>query len=207
MEYLSWGLSQPVVGATPNIRRVRLGLGGNVQGTKGRVDPSTSIAMAWQGDEGTDASEVEWGTGSDPTQWPPANRVSGITWDTPPGTLNANGNEHMHEVYICGLTPRPPTPTASAVGPPVASSGAPRVQLHHHPRGGNASSVTLGITGDSRGEQNNAWQLTQERMLKIGPTMMLFSGDVTQPGPRPGRVGGRARQRRRPRSTTTRRPT
>src|SRR5262245_20607469 len=53
MEYMEYTASAPMTAAQPNIRRVRLGLGGNVQGSDGRADPSTSIAMAWQTDDGT----------------------------------------------------------------------------------------------------------------------------------------------------------
>jgi hypothetical protein len=83
---------------------VRLGLGGNVEGSTGRANPSTEFGAAWQTDEGTLASEIEWGTSADPTTWPAANRMSGVTWDTPPGTP-ANTPERMHEAYVCGLTP------------------------------------------------------------------------------------------------------
>src|SRR5262245_26760348 len=60
-ESSGWSAGKSDVGATPNIRRVRLGLGGNVAiGAKGRADPSTSIGFAWQSDDGTLATEVQW---------------------------------------------------------------------------------------------------------------------------------------------------
>src|SRR5262245_61395504 len=65
-EYTDWSTGKTDVGATPNIRRVRLGLGGNVAiGAEGRADPSTSIGFAWQTDDGTLATEVQWGSSMD----------------------------------------------------------------------------------------------------------------------------------------------
>lgn len=52
----------------------------------------------------TPASEVTWA--ADPSKWPATNRASGITWATPEGTLNSNGDQRMHEVYL-GLAPQP----------------------------------------------------------------------------------------------------
>jgi acid phosphatase type 7 len=58
-EYLEYGPSQPVTAGDPKIRRIRLGLGGNVAvGAEGHADPSTSMGFAWQTDDGTLASEV-----------------------------------------------------------------------------------------------------------------------------------------------------
>src|SRR6185295_9476207 len=93
-EYIEYVASSPVVGTTPNIRRVRLGLGGNVAvGAAGRADPATSIAFAWQTDDGTLASEVAWGADPDPSKWPAENRTNGYTWLTPQGDLNGQGDE------------------------------------------------------------------------------------------------------------------
>ena len=105
-EYIDWSSGSTEVGATPNIRRVRLGLGGNVKpGAAGKADPATTIGIAWQTDDGTLASEVTWGDSPDPSTWPAENRASGVTWLTPAGLLNPNGDARMHEVHICGLKP------------------------------------------------------------------------------------------------------
>jgi hypothetical protein len=105
-DYRDWSINKKDVGPTPNIRRVRLGLGGNISaGAEGRADPATSAAFAWQTDEGTFASEVQWGTTPDPSAWPSENRTSGATWLTPPGIIVPNGEARMHEAYVCGLTP------------------------------------------------------------------------------------------------------
>jgi hypothetical protein len=104
--------------------------------------------------------------------------VSGITWDTPPGEINANGNEHMHEAYVCGLTPGTTYSYRVGGGPAGSEQWGPVLTFTTTPATGATAKVTLGITGDSRGEQNNAWQVLQQRMMTIAPTMMLFSGDV-----------------------------
>jgi len=177
-EYLGFTPSQPTVGATPNIRRVRLGLGGNVEGTLGRADPATSIGIAWQTDEGTDVSQVQWGASADPTTWPAANVVSGVTWDTPQGELNPDGNERMHEAYICGLTAATTYYYRVGGGPAGSAQWGPVLTFTTTPAAGPATPVTIAITGDSRGEQSDAWQILQRRLHVLGPTLAIFSGDV-----------------------------
>jgi acid phosphatase type 7 len=181
-EYTGFMPATSTVGATPNIRRVRLGLGGNVTGTTGRADPATSIAMAWQTDEGTFASEVEWGAGTDPTAWPTANHASGVTWDTPQGALNGNGPERMHEVYVCGLAPAT-TYGYRVGGGPAGSEVWSDVYTFTTTPAAGPTKVTFAIAGDSRGEQNNAWQILQRRIHTLSPTLQLFSGDMINLAP------------------------
>ncbi len=184
-EYTSYATQTSLVGATPNIRRVRLGLGGNVTGATGRADPATSIAMAWQTDAGTDASEVQWGAGTDPTKWPAANQTTGVTWDTPPGGLNANGPEHMHEVYVCGLTPAT-TYSYRVGGGPAGKEVWSDVYTFTTTPAAGATPVTFVMAGDSRGEQNNAWQILQRRVHTLAPTLQVFSGDMINLAPDQG---------------------
>jgi hypothetical protein len=184
-EYKEYTLSAPTNGATPNIRRVRLGLGGNVEGTTGRADPSTSIAVAWQTDDGTLASEIAWGADPDPSKWDAANRVSGVTWLTPQGDLNPNGDERMHEVYVCGLSPETTYYYRVGGGASGSEVWSDVYSFTTTPKAG-LTKVTFGVTGDSRGQQNNAWQILQRQMHKIGPTMQLFSGDMINLAPDQG---------------------
>jgi hypothetical protein len=165
------------VGATPNIRRVRLGLGGNIQGTTGRADPSTSFGTAWQTDDGTLASEVEWGTDPDPTKWPSGNRTSGITWLTPPGDINGNGPERMHEAYVCNLSPGTQYYYRVGGGPMGQEVWSDVLSFTTPPKAGTGK-VTIAVTGDSRGEHANAWQILQRRFKTLAPTIALFSGDM-----------------------------
>ncbi len=177
-EYQGFQPSAPTVGATPNIRRVRLGLGGSVAlGAAGHADASTTIAMAWQTDDGTLASEVEWGPGSDPTAWPAANRKSGVTWVTPSGMLGDLPPERMHEVYVCGLAPATTYYYRVGGGPAGKEVWSDVVSFTTTPAPG-PTAVKIAITGDSRGEGNDAWHLLQRQVALLGANLQLFSGDV-----------------------------
>ncbi|MFT3766078.1 MAG: metallophosphoesterase [Minicystis sp.] len=185
-EYKDFSLAKPVNGASPNIRRVRLGLGGNVDvGAAGRADPSTTFAVAWQTDEGTLASEIQWGVGADPTQWPAENRAGGVTWLTPEGTLNAQGDERMHEVYVCGLSPAT-TYSYRVGGGPAGSEVWSDVHTFTTTPKAGAATVKIGITGDSRGQQDDAWRILQRRMSTMGLALQLFSGDMINLAPDQG---------------------
>lgn len=185
-EYKDFSSGSTAVGATPNIRRVRLGLGGNVAvGAAGRADPATSIGFGWQTDDGTLASEVTWGDDPDPSKWPAANRTGGVTWLTPQGSLNGNGDERMHEAYLCGLTPA--TTYYYRVGGGDAGSEVwSDVHTFTTAPAAGAATAKFGITGDSRGQQDDAWRLTQKRMMLAGVTMQLFSGDMINLAPDQG---------------------
>lgn len=177
-EYKGFSPSQPTVGKSPDFRRVRLGLGGNVAaGAAGHADPATSIAFTWQTSEDTLASEAQWGNDPDPTTWPKENRAAGVTWATPPGAINGAADERMHEVYLCGLAPA--KTYYYRVGGGAADSEA-WSDVYSFTTAPNDSStpVTFGVTGDSRGELNDAWRLIQRRLKVAGVGMQLFSGDA-----------------------------
>ena len=178
MEYVDFAASTPVVGPTPNVRRVRLGLGGNVApGATGRADPAHTIAVAWQTDDGTLASELAWGADPDPSKWDAANRAQGVTWKTPPGTLTQNGEARMHEVYACGLTADTTYYYRVGGGPKGAEAWSPVYAFRTTPSDPKTK-VTLALTGDSRGEEMNAWQLIEKRVMAAAPNAQLFSGDT-----------------------------
>lgn len=176
-EYTAWEPSAPTVGAAPNIRRVRLGLGGNVQGNSGLANPSTSSAFAWQTDDGTLASEVEWGTTAEPTGWPAQNRTSGVTWLTPAGAINPNGAERMHEVYVCGLTPATKIYYRVGGGPAGSETWSDVLSFTTAPAAGSAA-VTFAFSGASDKEAANVWEIYQRRVRTLAPTAQLFNGDV-----------------------------
>ncbi len=177
-EYLDWSVAGNEVGATPNIRRVRLGLGGNTEvGAAGRADPATSAGFAWQTDDGTAASEVTWGDSPDPSTWPAENRASGVTWLTPAGTINNNGDARMHEVHICGLTPAT-TYYYRVGGGPAGSEVWSDVYHFTTTPVDPATPVTIALAGDSRGQDNEAWRLFQKRATLAGATLEMFSGDM-----------------------------
>jgi purple acid phosphatase-like protein/calcineurin-like phosphoesterase family protein len=185
-EYLGFSLGQAIVGPAPDLRRVRLGLGGNVvAGAAGHADPATSIAFAWQSNEGTLASEAQWGNDPDPTKWPAENRASGVTWATPASTLNAPADERMHEVYLCGLSPAKTYYYRVGGGPAGAEVWSDVYSFTTAPSD-PAAPVLFGVTGDSRGEEQDAWRLIQRRLKVAGVGMQLFSGDVINLAPDQG---------------------
>lgn len=181
-EYMDYSVGRTEVGATPNIRRVRLGLGGHVsQGAPGRADPATSFGVAWQTDDGTLISEVEWGAGPDPASWDPADRTSGFTWLTPAGTLNSTGDARMHEAYVCGL--EPDTTYYYRVG-----GGGQWSEVHRFKTTPKdpSTEVKILVTGDSRGQENDAWRILQRRVMQLGVDAQLFSGDMINLAPDQG---------------------
>lgn len=185
-EYLEWSESKPETAATPNIRRVRLGLGGNTKpGEPGKVDPATSIGIGWQTDDGTLASEVRWGSSPDASTWPAENRTTGVTWLTPEGTINANGNQRMHEVYVCGLTPETTYYYQVGGGPSGSEVWSDVYHFTTTPNNPNTP-VSIVLAGDSRGQDNEAWRVLQDRATKLGATLQLFSGDMINFAPDQG---------------------
>jgi hypothetical protein len=177
-EYKDFSAGRPQVGPNPDIRRVRLGLGGNVTpGGDGRANPAASAGFAWQTDDGTLASEVTWGSTPDPAAWPAENRTNGVTWLTPEGMIAPNGDQRMHEAYVCGLSPATTYYYRVGGGPAGSESWSEVHSFTTTPTDPNAT-VTIGITGDSRGQENDAWGLVQRRMMMAGVDLQLFSGDM-----------------------------
>lgn len=178
IEYLDWTIGKLDVGATPNIRRVRLGIGGNIGvGAAGRPDPAHSIGFGWQTDEGTLASEVTWGIGSDPSQWPAENRAKGVSWKTPAGLIEPNGDAQMHEVHVCGLEPST-TYSYRVGGGPAGQEVWSEVMTFTTAPADGTSEVTIAVNGDSRGQAAEAWRVYQTRLAKLPITAQLFSGDT-----------------------------
>ena len=176
-EYLDWSVGQTTTQPTPAIRRVRLGLGGNITAGPGRADPATSAGFAWQTDDGTLASEVTWGSSPDPATWPAANRTSGATWLTPQGLIQPNGDARMHEVHICGLTPATTYYYRVGGGPAGGEVWSDVHSFTTTPPAGDTP-VTIAINGDARGQNGGAWRLYQRKLLSKGVTLQLFSGDA-----------------------------
>jgi hypothetical protein len=182
-EYTDWSFTKNEVGASPNIRRVRLGLGGNVAvGAAGRADPATTQGFAWQTDDGTTASEVAWGNAPDPMTWPAGNRASGVTWLTPPGLINDNGEVRMHEAYVCGLE-ADTTYYYRVGGGPAGKEVWSDVYSFTTTPSNPDTEITLAIAGDSRGQNNDAWRILQKKVLLTGARMQLFSGDMVDLAP------------------------
>ena len=185
-EYTDWSYGKNTTAAAPAIRRVRLGLGGNVApGAKGHADPATSAGFAWQTDDGTLASEVMWGDSMDPAAWPPESRTSGVTWLTPAGTLNSDGDQRMHEAYVCGLEPATTYYYRVGGGPKGKEQWSDVYSFTTTPSDPKAE-ITVMVSGDARGQGNDAWRLIQKRATLAGATLQLFSGDVINLAPDQG---------------------
>lgn len=177
-EYKGFSPSQPTVGKSPDLRRVRLGLGGNiVAGAAGHADPTTSIAFTWESSEDTLATEAQWGSDPDPATWPKENHAVGVTWATPASTINGANDERMHEVYLCGLKPATTYYYRVGGGAPGTDAWSEVYSFTTAPSETNAL-VTFGVTGDSRGQHGDAWRLIQRRLKVAGVGMQLFSGDA-----------------------------
>ena len=173
-EYLDWSAGKTDVGATPNIRRVRLGLGGNVAaGAAGRADPSTTVGVGWQTDDGTLVSEIAWGTTPDPSAWPAENRAGGVTWLTPKGQLSGDGDTRMHEAYVCGLSPATTYYYRVGGGPAGGEVWSDVYSFTTTPADPNAP-VTIALAGDARGQNGDAWRLIQRRVVAEGAALQLF---------------------------------
>lgn len=179
-EYIDYIAAKTETAAAPNIRRVRLGLGGNVAvGAAGRADPATTAAFGWQTDDGTLVSEVTWGTAPNPAGWPAENRANGVTWLTPEGVLNGSGDSRMHEAYVCGLTPATTYYYRVGGGPAGAEVWSDVYSFTTTPSDPDAE-VTIALSGDSRGQDFDAWRLIQRRVMAENATLQLFSGDMIQ---------------------------
>jgi hypothetical protein len=177
-EYEGFAAGSDKLGAAVMIQRVRLGLGGDVStGAAHRADPSTSIGVGWQTDEGTLATTMAWGNDPDPSKWPAANVAKGATWDTPPGLLGNQPAERMHEVYACGLTPDT-TYYFRVGGGPAGKEQWSEVHSFRTTPAPGAGQVTIGVTGDSRGENGDAWHLLARRLKSAAPNLSIFSGDI-----------------------------
>ncbi len=178
-EYKSLAADGPARGTgNAGIRRVRLGLGGNVTPGAGYADAATSVAIAWQTDDGDFGTEVRWGTTAEAGSWKAEDVATGITWLTPQGQLGPNGDQRMHESYLCGLTPG--TKYYYQV-----RGGAEQSDVYSFttaPADGTTP-VRLAVTGDSRGQHANAWQILEHRLLGLGLTAQLFSGDMVNLAP------------------------
>ena len=136
-----------------------------------------SIGVAWQSDDGTLVSQVAWGTTPDPASWPAANLAEGVTWLTPAGTLNSSGDERMHEAYVCGLEPGT-TYYYRVGGGPAGKAVWSDVYAFATTPSDPEAPVTLAVSGDSRGQQQDAWRLLQRQIMKAGAAIQLFSGDM-----------------------------
>lgn len=163
----------------PNFRRIRLGLGGDVRlASPNRPDPSTTVAIAWETDENITASWVQYGTSMNPEEW--KDREYGVSYIVPAAEKNLKKrDQQLHEVHLCELQPETTYYYRVGGGPPGQEVWSDILSFRTTPGADSKESVTLAISGDSRGNQNNAWQILNERLYKRGDiSAHLFSGDI-----------------------------
>jgi hypothetical protein len=149
-----------VLGATPAPRGLHLSMPS--------ADPTTSMAWVWATDVDTLATVIELRTQGGPTE-----RLAGASFRYG----GATGTDHrVHEVKACG-TLTPGTAYEYRVGGDGAWSPWHRFST---PRA-DATSVRVGIAGDSRGGYLQ-WSLVLEGLASQSPDLYLFAGDLVNLG-------------------------
>ncbi|MEZ4250874.1 MAG: fibronectin type III domain-containing protein [Polyangiales bacterium] len=140
-------------------------------------DPQTSFAINWRSATDTTLSYVLFGTdeaavtaadaaGEGVTQQRGHTFVMASTFDRE-GT-------RIHEVHVCGLTAG--TTYWYKVGGPGAWSEV--YDYATAPTQGTTDAWSFGVSGDSRNNVDNAWPLSQQRMMSHGIDLQVFSGDA-----------------------------
>jgi acid phosphatase type 7 len=100
-----------------------------------------------------------------------------VTWKTPEGSIAGNGDVRMHEAYLCGLEPG--TTYGYRVGGGAAGSEVWSEVRSFTTVPVAGAEIKIAVAGDSRGEQQDAWRILQQRILSEGVALQLFSGDMT----------------------------
>jgi hypothetical protein len=168
------GRSRDVFGASPTPDHIHTSWAGPTD---------TTFAVNWHSDVDTFGSSLL--IGSDMAAVMAADDAgTGVTRhdghyllfsSSPRGT----GASMAHEVHVCGLTAS--TTYYYRVGGPGHWSAA--FPFSTGPTIGATESYTFGVTGDSRGFEDNAWAITEHRMMADHPVdFELFSGDAVVVG-------------------------
>lgn len=83
----------------------------------------------------------------------------------------------MHEAYLCGLSPATTYYYRVGGGAPGAEVWSEVQSFTTTPKDTNTE-ITLGISGDARGQDNQTFRLIQRQFVKAGVTAQIFSGDM-----------------------------
>ncbi len=142
----------------------------------------TSFAVNWRTDLDTLASNVVYG--SDRAMVESADGAgTGVTLQAghtmryaPRGTAGAA--TRVHETHVCGLTAG--TRYFYKVGGPGHWSEVYEVSTS--PTIGTTEPWSFAVTGDSRGNEDNAWAIAQREVLEAGVDLQIFSGDAVLVG-------------------------
>jgi hypothetical protein len=142
----------------------------------------TSFAVNWRTDLETLASNVVYGT--DRAMVEAADGAgAGVTLQAghtmryaPRGTSGAA--TRVHEAHVCGLTAG--TRYFYKVGGPGHWSEVYEVSTS--PTIGTTEPWSFAVTGDSRGNEDNSWAISQREVLEAGVDLQIFSGDAVLVG-------------------------
>ncbi|MFO0684712.1 MAG: metallophosphoesterase family protein [Sandaracinus sp.] len=171
------GMGMDVFGDTPEPDHIHTSWAGPTD---------TTFAINWHTGLGTLASSVLFGT--DMAAVAAADDAgSGVTRQEGHfmrfrASSSPGGFEIVHEAHVCGLSAD--TEYFYKVGGPghwsqvYSFSTAPVV--------GSTAPYTFGVTGDSRGYEDNAWAITQHHFSDRAVDFQLFSGDAVVAGPNQG---------------------
>lgn len=161
----------PVFGADPTPWGVHL--------TLPAADAATSIAVTWQdGDTDTLATTVQYGEGGATDR-----SVDGYTFQY---QLAANDAPRtlvrIHQVHLCGLKPN----TVYSYRAGGRDKGGQEKwsalsTFHTAPAKGSASTITVGVLGDSRGNFGK-WGTIAQALAAATPDVIFFSGDAVDFG-------------------------
>lgn len=138
----------------------------------------TTFAVNWHSDRDTLASSLLIGTDSAAVM---------AADDAATGVARHDGHHMLfssaasgidraraHEVHVCGLTPS--TTYFYRVGGPGHWSRV--FEVSTAPVAGSTEPFSFGVTGDSRGYEDNAFAISQHRLLDRAVDFELFSGDA-----------------------------
>ena len=164
-EVLDARMGEPVFGATPSVDHVHVSIAGPAD---------TSFAVNWRSDIDTLASSVVYGT--DRAMVEAATGAGAGVMLQQGHTMRYAPREptRLHEAHVCGLTAG--TRYFYKVGGEGHWSAVYEVSTS--PTIGTTEPWSFAVTGDSRGNEDNAWAIAQRRVLEAGVDMQIFSGDA-----------------------------
>jgi hypothetical protein len=161
------GRSEDVFGADPSADHVHVSWAG---------PSASSFAVNWRSDADTLASRVLYGT----------DRVALEAADGAGAGVEESLGHFMlyrdittaatrvHEAHVCGLTPS--TEYFYKVGGPGRWSQV--FSTTTGPEAGSTETFSFAVTGDSRGNEENSWAVSQRRVRDSLADFELFSGDA-----------------------------
>lgn len=169
------GMSEEIFGApAPTFDQIHVSWAGPTH---------SSFAVNWRSDEGTLASRVLYGTdrgavaaADGPTDGVHEQVGHHMLYSS---TLGGRGSTRIHEVHVCGLD------SSTTYHYKVGGSGhwSDVFATATGPELGTTEPFSFAVTGDSRNNIENAWPISQRRLMEQGVDFEIFSGDAVFLGP------------------------